>query len=483
MTGAKSSAPTRRAPFTELGFLYSNGTWTTLSDPSAAPGGLTVPASINDRGQVTGFYFNGTTDVGFLYSNGIWTTLSDPSPTAGGYTVPASINDRGQVTGTLTEEGFLYSNGTWTTLSDPSAGAKGFTRPASINDKGQVTGYYFNGTTYVGFVYSNGIWTNLSDPSAAPGKSTVALSINDKGQVTGYYYDGTTYQGFIATPSDVDHKREPPTLTITDHSLSLSAGGTIPLPISVSPYDADDTVTVKISGVPSFDTITAGDGHAVAKKGNSYTFTAADVQSGLTLHSSFDRQDHPDHDHHEHDRDEGEHSERRLAAEQSKLTVTAFNTTHGEYAAAPPQTITVTNTPPTYTFNALNDPSGTSTTSTAINASGQVIGNFRDNSGVIRGFLYSDGKYTTIDPSGSTETLLKGINDFGQVVGAYFLGSTGHSFLYSGGIYTTLNDPSGTRTIATAINDAGQIVGQYRRYERTFWAWFPLQRRHLYHPR
>ena len=73
--------------------------------------------------------------------------------------------------------------------------------------------------------------------------------------------------GFIATPTDVDHKREPPKLTITDHSLSLSAGGTIPLPISVSPNDADDTVTVKISGVPSFDTITAGDGHVVAKKG------------------------------------------------------------------------------------------------------------------------------------------------------------------------------------------------------------------------
>jgi hypothetical protein len=242
-------------------------------------------------------------------------------------------------------EGFLYSNGTYTTLSDPLAivSPSGLTTvPQSINDRGQVAGHYFNGTTDVGFVYSNGIWTTLSDASAAPGGATIPVSINDRGQVTGSYDEGTRLEGFIATPTDVDHKREPPTLTITDHSLSLTAGGTIPLPISVSPNDADDTVTVKISGVPSFDTITAGDGHAVAKKGNSYTFTAADVQSGLTLHSSFKTKDHPDHDGHEHDHDKGEHSERRLAAEPSKLTVTAVNTTRGEYAATIPQTITVT---------------------------------------------------------------------------------------------------------------------------------------------
>jgi hypothetical protein len=81
----------------------------------------------------------------------------------------------------------------------------------------------------------------------------------------------------IATPTDGDNAREPPKLTITDHSLSLSAGGTIRLPISVMPNDGDDTLTVKISGVPSFDTITAGDGHVVSKKDGTYTFTAADV--------------------------------------------------------------------------------------------------------------------------------------------------------------------------------------------------------------
>ena len=103
--------------------------------------------------------------------------------------------------------------------------------------------------------------------------------------------------------------------------LSLSAGGTIPLPIGVSPNDADDTVSVKISRVPSYDKITAGDGHVVAKKGDSYTFTEADVSSGLTLHSSS----------HGGDRHHGEAS----------LTVTASNTTAGEAATSAAQTLKI----------------------------------------------------------------------------------------------------------------------------------------------
>ncbi|MBV8830282.1 MAG: hypothetical protein JO357_00745 [Hyphomicrobiales bacterium] len=380
-----------------LGFLYSNGAWTTLSDPSAASGTSTYPESINDRGQVTGYYDNGTANVGFLYSNGAWTNLIDPLAGSGGYTVANSINDSGQVTGYYSDgtnqaafiysngtwtnlsdpsagadgvtgaisinnsgqiignfkptpgttfgitQGFLYSNGTWTTLSDPSAASGGYTVATSINNSGQVTGYYWNGTADVGFLYGNGTWTNLTPPSLSSGGNTLTASINDRGQVTGDYYNGTANVGFIVNPTDVNHKREAPTLTIKDHSLSLPAGGgTALLPISVSAYDFDDTVSVKISGVPGYDTLTAGDGDVVAKKGDSYTFTAADLQSGLTLHSSFERKYHPDHDYREHDRDERKHSEQGSASTQSKLTVTAFNTTQGENAVTSPQTITVT---------------------------------------------------------------------------------------------------------------------------------------------
>ena len=167
-------------------------TYTTLSDPSAAPGGYTVPVSINDSGQLVGNYFDGTAEAGFLYSNGTWTTLHDPSaasPPGGIGTVPAAINESGQITG-FDGAGFLYSNGIWTTLHDPSLPADGFTGPTAINDKGQVTGCRKdNGhtSTDVGFLDSNGTWTTLSDPLVSASGRTEAFSINDRGQVDGIY--------------------------------------------------------------------------------------------------------------------------------------------------------------------------------------------------------------------------------------------------------------------------------------------------------
>jgi hypothetical protein len=101
--------------------------------------------------------------------------------------------------------------------------------------------------------------------------------------------------------------------------------------ISVTPVDSDDAVFVGITGVPSFETITAGDGHLVPKlPGGSYIFTAADVNTagGLTLHSSYRGTGHP----------------------VNKLIVAAANTTAGELAATiPPKTIRVTDPPVTIT--------------------------------------------------------------------------------------------------------------------------------------
>jgi probable HAF family extracellular repeat protein len=61
-------------------------------------------------------------------------------------------------------------------------------------------------------------------------------------------------------------------------------------------------------------------------------------------------------------------------------------------------------------------------------------------------------------------TYARGINDAGQIVGLYEDSSgTQHGFLYSGGKYTTIDDPLGTvDTAAFGINDAGQIAGYYQ---------------------
>ncbi len=183
----------------EDGFLYSNGTWTTLEDPAAAngPSGGTFADGINASGQIVGSYIDNSGNAnGFLYSHGTWTTLDDPSAVNG--TFANGINASGQIIGSYTdgsgnENGFLYSNGTWTTLDDPSAVE---TTAYAINSAGQIVGSYIDGSGYTnGFLYSNGTWTTLDYPSAA---STTAYGINASGEIVGTYTDssGNVY-GFL----------------------------------------------------------------------------------------------------------------------------------------------------------------------------------------------------------------------------------------------------------------------------------------------
>src|SRR6266404_1843769 len=62
--------------------------------------------------------------------------------------------------------------------------------------------------------------------------------------------------------------------------------------------------------------------------------------------------------------------------------------------------------------------------------------------------------YTTLDLPGSTLPQALGINDSGQIVGAYTVGGIGHGFLLNGGVYTTLDHPGSTNTLAYGINNS-----------------------------
>jgi T5SS/PEP-CTERM-associated repeat protein len=111
------------------------------------------------------------------------------------------------------------------------------------------------------------------------------------------------------------------TLTIASNSLSVTPNGSVTMGISVT-QDADLTVT--ISGLNGKQSITARDGGGtVSHKGNVYTwtFTAADVGSGLTL--NWDK------------------------TKQEVLTVSIFDS--DGIVQNSPQTITVTDPPATTT--------------------------------------------------------------------------------------------------------------------------------------
>jgi uncharacterized membrane protein len=73
--------------------------------------------------------------------------------------------------------------------------------------------------------------------------------------------------------------------------------------------------------------------------------------------------------------------------------------------------------------------------------------------------------FTLIDYPGATHTYAYGINDSGQIVGAYYVGGLSHGFTWSGGVYTSFDYPGAASggSGAYGINNSGQIVGWYDR--------------------
>ncbi len=114
-----------------------------------------------------------------------------------------------------------------------------------------------------------------------------------------------------------------PLLAVADNTLSVKPGGTIDLGIDVSTADKNDIVSVTIKGLPHYETITDGLGHV--HRGSNITLSAAEVESGLTLKSSY----------------------RGTGSSSATLSVTATgrDPVTGTTATSPVQTITVVDPP------------------------------------------------------------------------------------------------------------------------------------------
>src|SRR5213596_1039670 len=101
-----------------------------------------------------------------------------------------------------------------------------------------------------------------------------------------------------------------------------------------------------------------------------------------------------------------------------------------------------------------------------INERGDVVGEFIDSNGVVRGFVrFSDGSFSApiVDPNdtvGFTEG--RGINNPRTVAGDYAASDgTIHSFFLSGGTFTEYDVPGAVQTNLLSINDAGDFTGGF----------------------
>jgi YVTN family beta-propeller protein/probable HAF family extracellular repeat protein len=107
-----------------------------------------------------------------------------------------------------------------------------------------------------------------------------------------------------------------------------------------------------------------------------------------------------------------------------------------------------------------------------INDNGDIVGEYFDSTvNRPRGFLLRAGTYTAFDFPGAIETLPLGINNAGQIVGAYrTVTGSGlqqlHGFLLSNGSFQTIDYPGAGSTVPTVtmlwgINNSGAIVGNF----------------------
>lgn len=190
-----------------LGFLYTNGIWSSYEDPNAVgPGTSTKLFSINDSGVAVGCYQAGSNGGCFelKVAKGGFDGLNLPGRNG----VATGINGNGDLVGYTTKSdsvvGFLRRDGTYTEFSYPGAVSTQFLG-VTVHD--YIVGSYVDqhGATH-GFLLTEPLrpnetaWQSIDDPNGVG--TTVVTSVNIHEDLVGYYVDGSgTTHGFLATPS------------------------------------------------------------------------------------------------------------------------------------------------------------------------------------------------------------------------------------------------------------------------------------------
>lgn len=101
-----------------------------------------------------------------------------------------------------------------------------------------------------------------------------------------------------------------------------------------------------------------------------------------------------------------------------------------------------------------------------INDAGQIIGALDNGGNTPHGFELSGGKFVVLDPPGSFVFSPAGINNKGEMTGFLADATGGHAFLYTNGAFLPIDFPSAFFGIApTDLNDNDQIIGNTGLYD------------------
>ncbi|HVE72501.1 MAG TPA: hypothetical protein VNI54_14145 [Thermoanaerobaculia bacterium] len=175
-------------------------TFTTIEFPGFAS--VTVPLSINNHGDIVGFYDDSNGAIhGYLRRNGGDFVSVDFPGSVG--TSALSINDRGDIVGTYFDpagfqHGFLLSDGVFTSIDYPGAAqTKGIifelaaglgTAGFGLNRHGDIVGEYADSNKVAhGYLLRRGRFSSFDAPGAtqSPGSETSGVAINSFGDIVG----------------------------------------------------------------------------------------------------------------------------------------------------------------------------------------------------------------------------------------------------------------------------------------------------------
>jgi uncharacterized membrane protein len=111
------------------------------------------------------------------------------------------------------------------------------------------------------------------------------------------------------------------------------------------------------------------------------------------------------------------------------------------------------------TYTQIDYPGAIATACNAVNSKGDIVGIY-SSATQFKGFLYSNGVFTTIDPAPSLYSGAQGINDLEEIVGSFIDSSNKtHGFIYKAGTFTTFDAPGSLGTQLFGVNHAGKVVG------------------------
>jgi hypothetical protein len=486
-------APTGTTPPVH-GFVWHDGEVTTIDHPDAANG--TFVFGINDRGDTVGFYDDAAGNFhGFLRDRrGRIESVDAPGAELG--TQPAAINDRGETVGAAvnadgsTDAFRRDRTGRFTIIEAP--GEATYTRALDINDRGDIVGDYDTepATSTVaapsreGMVsfrtgdaagplgVDRGIWPGAGRHTRHPGDASGAFVYRQ-----GRYTPLGKIPG--AAPIDVDVPGFPGLTTASTHFANNDRG------------DIAGIYASKLSpgGLPE-----AGSSHGFVQDRRG-AVTDFDAPGGGQILVK------------------GINNRGQVTGEYIDASVTAPGpdgllppgTVHG-FVRDPDGTIATFDVPFPYLHDIgdINDrgqivgyyndpdrplnlaggflrqpdgritridvPRALETTPRCIDNRGRVYGDYIDAGAtlnpdgtippnVIHGFVWHNGRFTTVDPHGSALTFVAGCNDRGDITGGYQdARGEEHGFLHRHGRTVTLDAPGRIDNIAWGINNHGDIV-------------------------